>query len=205
MKPTHTQRRGALQGTMTLVGAGMLLAACSKQEAQAPTAGSTPPIAAPAPKRVVEIRAKGSDTMIQLATGWAEAYRKVNPGVMVNANGGGSGTGIAALQNGTTDLCNASREIKPEERAKVKATTGKDVQEFVVAYDALAVYSNPSNPVKEISIDELREIWAEGGGITSWDHGSAASLTAASLTAASLTAASLIKASPTAASRSLNC
>jgi len=154
---------------MTVVGAALLLAACGKQEGAAPAtgAGATPPAA---PKKVVEIRAKGSDTMIQLATGWAEAYRKVNPGVMVNANGGGSGTGIAALQNGTTDLCNASREIKPEEREKVKTTTGKEVKEFVVAYDALAVYSNPSNPVKEISIEELREIWAEGGSISSWDQ-----------------------------------
>ena len=119
---------------------------------------------------MTEIRAKGSDTMIQLATAWAESYRKVNPNVMVNANGGGTGTGFAALQNGTTDLCNASREIKPEEKAKVKQVTGKDVQEFVVAYDALAVYSHPSNPVKDISIEELREIWAEGGSITTWEQ-----------------------------------
>jgi phosphate transport system substrate-binding protein len=118
----------------------------------------------------VEIRAKGSDTMIQLATAWAEAYRKVKPNVMVNANGGGSGTGIAALQNGTTDLCNASREIKPEEREKVKAATGQEVKEYVVAYDALAVYSNVANPIKEMSIDELREIWAEGGKIDSWEQ-----------------------------------
>ena len=121
-------------------------------------------------KKMTEIRAKGSDTMIQLATAWAEAYRTKDPNVMVNANGGGSGTGIAALQNGTTDICNASREIKPEEIEKVKANTGKDVKEFVVAYDALAVYSNPSNPVKQISIEELREIWAEGGTIESWEQ-----------------------------------
>ena len=121
-------------------------------------------------KKSVEIRAKGSDTMIQLATAWAEAYRKVNPRVFVNANGGGTGTGFAALQNNNTDLCNASREIKPEEREKVKAATGKEVKEFVVAYDALAVYAHPSNPVNEISIPELREIWAEGGNLTSWDQ-----------------------------------
>jgi phosphate transport system substrate-binding protein len=108
--------------------------------------------------------------MIQLATAWAEAYRKVKPNVFVNANGGGSGTGIAALQNNNTDLCNASREIKPEEREKVKAATGKEAKEFVVAYDALAVYSHPSNPVKEIAIEQLREIWAEGGTITDWDQ-----------------------------------
>jgi phosphate transport system substrate-binding protein len=116
------------------------------------------------------IRVKGSDTMVQLATGWAEAYHKIKPGVQVDANGGGSGTGIAALQNNTTDICNASREMKPEERAKVKETTGKEVKEFVVAYDALAVYTNPKNPIKEISIDELREIWAEGGTFTDWSQ-----------------------------------
>jgi phosphate transport system substrate-binding protein len=94
----------------------------------------------------------------------------VKPNVFVNVNGGGSGTGIAALQNNNTDICNASREIKPEEREKVKAASGKEVKEYVVAYDALAVYSHPSNPIKEISIPELREIWAEGGAITAWDQ-----------------------------------
>lgn len=116
------------------------------------------------------IRVKGSDTMVQLATAWAEAYHNIKPNVNVDANGGGSGTGFAALQNDTTDLCNASREIKKEEIEKTKAKTGKDVKEFVVAYDALAVYTNPSNPIKEISIEQLREIWAEGGTITSWDQ-----------------------------------
>src|SRR5206468_646920 len=116
------------------------------------------------------IRVKGSDTMVQLASGWAEAYHKVKPGVQVDANGGGTGTGMAALQNNTCDICNASREIKKEEIEKVKAITGKDVKEFVVAFDALAVYTNPKNPVKEISIPELTEIWGEGGTITSWDQ-----------------------------------
>ena len=121
-------------------------------------------------ERNVEIRAKGSDTMIQLATAWAEGYRKVRPNVMVNANGGGTGTGFAALQNNTTDICNASREIKKEEADKTREVTGKEVKEFVVAFDALAVYVHPSNPIQEISIDELREIWAEGGTITAWEQ-----------------------------------
>jgi phosphate transport system substrate-binding protein len=116
------------------------------------------------------IRVKGSDTMVQLASGWAEAYHKVKPNVQVDVNGGGTGTGFAALQNNTCDICNASREIKKEEIDKVKAITGKEVKEFVVAYDALAVYTNPKNPVKEISIPELTEIWAEGGTVTSWDQ-----------------------------------
>jgi phosphate transport system substrate-binding protein len=116
------------------------------------------------------IRVKGSDTMVQLASAWAEAYHKVKPGLNVDANGGGTGTGFAALQNDTCDICDASREIKKEETQKTKSVTGKDVKEFVVAYDALAVYTHPSNPIKEISVEELREIWAEGGKITNWEQ-----------------------------------
>jgi len=147
-----------IAGSVMLAG----VVSCNKQRGSAGDGSKS--------DKVVEIRAKGSDTMIQLATAWAEEYRKVKPDVMVNANGGGSGTGIAALQNGTTDLCNASREIKPEEKAKVKAATGQDVKEFVVAYDALAVYAHPSNPVTDLSVEELREIWAEGGKITAWEQ-----------------------------------
>lgn len=116
------------------------------------------------------IRVKGSDTMIQLATAWAEAYHKVKPDVQIDPNGGGTGTGFAALQNNTCDICDASREIKADERAKTKEVTGKETKEFVVAYDALAVYTNPKNRIKEISVPELREIWAEGGTTTSWDQ-----------------------------------
>src|SRR5262245_23860996 len=85
--------------SLSVIAGGILLTGCGKTGSE----------------KTVEIRAKGSDTMIQLATAWAEAYRKVKPNVFVNANGGGSGTGIAALQNNTTDICNASREMKPEE------------------------------------------------------------------------------------------
>lgn len=149
------------------VSAGWLLAGCG-QSSSTSTGGTNSPTASDA--KPVEIRVKGSDTMIQVATAWAEAYRKVKPNVFVNANGGGSGTGIAALENNNTDICNASREMKPEERAKVKVATGKEPKEIVVGYDALAVYSHPSNPVKEISVEELREIWAEGGATTTWEQ-----------------------------------
>jgi len=144
------KRFGTLSLTAVLA-ASMLLGGCNR-------------------KKVTEIRAKGSDTMIQLAAAWTEAYRGVKPDVRVNANGGGSGTGIAALENGTTDICNASREIKPDEREKVKQNSGKEVKEFVVAYDALAVYTNPANPIKEISVEELREMWAEGGTVNNWEQ-----------------------------------
>lgn len=159
--------RSILMGAAITAVAGLWLAGCGKQEAgtATPTGGS-----AASNKKSIEIRAKGSDTMIQLATAWAEAYRKVKPNVFVNANGGGTGTGFAALQNNSTDLCNASRAIKPEESEKVKAVTGKEAKEFAVAYDALAVYAHPSNPIKEISLEELREIWVEGGTTLTWEQ-----------------------------------
>jgi len=150
--------------TAVAAAAGLIIAGCGKSGDGAGGGSGNDS------KQTVEIRAKGSDTLIQLATAWAEAYRKVKPNVFINANGGGTGTGVAALQNNTTEICDASREMKPEEKAKVKEVTGKDVKEFVVAYDALAVYSNPLNPIKEISVEELREIWAEGGTMTTWDQ-----------------------------------
>ena len=148
---------GVRLGAVTCLAGGLLLAT-----------GATTALAAS--KKVVEIRCKGSDTMLQLATAWSEAYRKVNKNVFINVNGGGSGTGFAALQNNNTDICMASRDIKAEEKEKVKAASGKDAVESTVAYDALAVYAHPSNPVQQISIEELREIWAEGGTITDWEQ-----------------------------------
>jgi len=158
---------GIRVGAVATLAAGLILAGCGKKESPA---GGAAGGGAEASKKTVEIRAKGSDTLIQLATAWAEAYRKVKPNVFINANGGGTGTGFAALQNNSTEICNASREIKQEERDKVKSVTGKDVKEFPVCFDALAVYSNPANPIKEISVEELREIWAEGGTITMWEQ-----------------------------------
>jgi phosphate transport system substrate-binding protein len=164
-QPIH---RGIQVGAVAILAASLFSAGCGKQESGATSGGSSTP--APAAGKTVEIRMKGSDTMIQLATAWAEAYRKVKPNVFVNANGGGSGTGIAALQNNNTDICNASRDIKKEEAEKVKAATGKEVKEFVVAYDALGVYAHPSNPINDISIEDLREIWAEGGTLENWEQ-----------------------------------
>ena len=112
----NTQLKWSIRsGAMIAMTVSLTLAGCGKKEGDS-SSGS----AETSSKKTVEIRAKGSDTMIQLATAWAEAYRKVKPNVFVNANGGGTGTGFAALQNNTTDICDASREIKPEETAKVK-------------------------------------------------------------------------------------
>ena len=117
------------------------------------------------------ITVKGSDTMVQLATGWAEAYRKVKPNVFVNANGGGTGTGFAALQNNTTDIADASRPIKAAERAACIKSFGKNPREYKVALDGLSVYVHADNPVNELSTDQLQQIftgkarnWKEVGG-----------------------------------------
>jgi phosphate transport system substrate-binding protein len=114
------------------------------------------------------IQNKGSDTMVNLAQAWAEEYRKVNPAVAIAVTGGGSGTGIASLENGTVDIANASRDIKPAEREIAKKNTGKDVTEFLVAYDALAVYLHQANPLKGITRDQLACIYGEKGTCGKW-------------------------------------
>jgi phosphate transport system substrate-binding protein len=162
MKPYCPATRPVAWLTAGLLLLGLLAPGCGPSS---PGSGTTDAAARP-----IEIRVKGSDTMIQLATAWAEAYRQVRPNVFVSASGGGSGTGFAALQNNNTDICIASRELKSEERDRVKVATGKDTKETTVAYDALAVYAHPSNPIAELSVDDLREVWAEGGTITQWDQ-----------------------------------
>jgi len=117
---------------------------------------------------VTTIQVKGSDTMVNVAQAWAEEYKKVMPSVDVEVSGGGSGVGIAALIKGTIDIANASRNMKPEEFTKVKNNTGVDAKEFTVGFDALAVYVNKDNPLNEISVEQLAEIFAEGGKTTNW-------------------------------------
>jgi phosphate transport system substrate-binding protein len=116
------------------------------------------------------LQVQGSDTMVNLAQAWAEAYAKAHPGVSVEVGGGGSGVGVAALINNTIDICTSSRDLKPDERAKAKANTGKDPVEFTVALDALAVYVHRDNPLNEITVDQLADIFAEGGQITKWSQ-----------------------------------
>jgi phosphate transport system substrate-binding protein len=110
----------------------------------------------------------GSDTMVNLAQAWAEAYHGVNPAVSVEVSGGGSGIGVAALLNGTAEIVNSSRHLEPDEIARAKAKYGSEAREFKVAYDALAIYVHPSNPINEISVEELGEIYREGGSISKW-------------------------------------
>ena len=113
------------------------------------------------------IQNKGSDTLVNVAQAWAEEYKKVNPDVAVAVTGGGSGTGISALLNGTVDIANASRKMKAKEIAAAKAK-GITPVEWVVGYDALAVFVHKDNPKKKYTFEELAGIYGEGGEINSW-------------------------------------
>ena len=118
------------------------------------------------------ITVKGSDTMVVLAQKWAEVYMNQNAGEKVQVTGGGTGTGFAAMQNQTTDLCNASRKIKVKEIEACVKAFGKRPTEYKVALDGLSVYVNEANSVKELSLAQLEGIftgriknWKDVGGI----------------------------------------
>ncbi|MBN1575240.1 MAG: phosphate ABC transporter substrate-binding protein [Chitinispirillaceae bacterium] len=123
-----------------------------------------------AEKEKTTIQVKGSDTMVNVAQAWAEEYAAVAPDVEVEVSGGGSGVGIAALERGVIDIANASRNMKPEEFELAKKNTGKAPKEFVVGFDAMAVYIHKDNPLEEITVDQLKQIFAEGGTITKWSQ-----------------------------------
>lgn len=114
------------------------------------------------------IQNKGSDTMVNIAQAWAEEYKKVRPDVELEVSGGGSGVGIAALTKGAVDIANASRNMKPKEKEEATANTGKTPHELVVGYDALAIFVHKDNPIEEISMEQIAQIYAEGGKITRW-------------------------------------
>jgi len=113
------------------------------------------------------IQNKGSDTLVNVAQAWAEAYQTVDPATVVAVSGGGSGTGIAALINGTVDIANASRAMKDKE-IKLAKDSGHDPVQHIVGYDALAVYLHADNPISDLSNEQLSEIYGDGGGYTKW-------------------------------------
>jgi phosphate transport system substrate-binding protein len=113
-----------------------------------------------------KITIKGSDTMVILSQQWAEAYMKKHPGTTIQVTGGGSGVGLAALINGSTDIANSSRPIKPSELAKVKAKYKKNVVEIPCAKDGVSVFLNKGNTVSELTIQQLGDIFS--GKITNW-------------------------------------
>ena len=115
--------------------------------------------------RVIEN--KGSDTLVNLALAWAEAYIQVRPEVRISVTGGGSGTGIAAMINGTVDIANASRAMKQEEIDAAQANGITPVQ-LVVARDAIAVVINPANPVDELTLQQISDMYT--GKVTNWQQ-----------------------------------
>ena len=156
-KKTKKITRKIFVSTVTLAMALMSISGCSKQE---DSTGSE--------QRLITI--KGSDTMVHLVSSWAETFMKQNPDMEVSVTGGGSGTGIAALLNGTTDICAASRKIKNKE---LQLALQKNIHphEIAVAKDGIAVVVHPDNPVKELTLQQLSKIftdqslrWSDVGG-----------------------------------------
>jgi phosphate transport system substrate-binding protein len=113
------------------------------------------------------IQNKGSDTVVNLALAWAERYQQIQPEVEIAVTGGGSGTGLAALVNNTVDIANASRAIKPEELENARAN-GVEPQEFVIARDAIAVVIHPSNPVDQLTLQQISDIFS--GEFDNWQQ-----------------------------------
>jgi phosphate transport system substrate-binding protein len=111
---------------------------------------------------------KGSDTMVILAQRWAQAFMEQSEGVVVQVSGGGSGTGVAALINGTTELANASRPMTDREKAQIRAARGAEAHETPVALDALAVYVQRESPIESLTLAELKGIFR--GQITRWSE-----------------------------------
>lgn len=113
------------------------------------------------------IQNRGSDTLLNVAQAWAEAYAEVDPNVAVAVTGGGSGTGISAMINGNVDIANSSRQMRA---AEIEAARGNGVEpvEFIVGYDALAVYLHEDNPIESLSLAQLKAIYGEGGTVTRW-------------------------------------
>ncbi|MFN8444694.1 MAG: phosphate ABC transporter substrate-binding protein [Caldilineaceae bacterium] len=142
---------------LVLLAVSVLLIACATGKAQQSDGNSS--------TQSLSIQNKGSDTMVNLALGWAEAYHQKVPTVSIAVTGGGSGTGIAALINGTLDIANASRAMKDSEIEEAKAN-GVDPVEFVVAIDALAIIVHPNNPVNQLTIDQLADIFT--GRVANW-------------------------------------
>ena len=113
------------------------------------------------------IQNKGSDTLLNVAQAWAEVYSSVNSSVAVAVTGGGSGTGISAMINGTVDIANSSRKMREAEFDAAREN-GIEPVEYIVGYDALAVYLHADNPIRSMSLEQLKTVYGEGGTATRW-------------------------------------
>jgi phosphate transport system substrate-binding protein len=116
------------------------------------------------------VQVKGSDTMVNVEQAWAEEFKRIDGSVNIEISGGGSGVGIAALEKGTIHIAAASRNMKKEEFDKTKNNTGKAPVDFIVGYDALAVFVHKDNPLEEITLDQLAMLFGENGAVTRWSQ-----------------------------------
>jgi phosphate transport system substrate-binding protein len=149
-----------LCATATLA-ATLLLAGCGKSGSDSSSGGSG---------KKATVANIGSDTMVNLAAAWAEAYGAVDKTVLIEVNGGGSGVGIKGLINGTCELANSSRHIEDKEKAELKEKRQLDAKEFVVGFDALSIYVHKDNPLNEITMEQLGDIYRSDGKITKWSE-----------------------------------
>jgi phosphate transport system substrate-binding protein len=134
----------------------LFLTACSTSSTETNSNDTTP-----------YIENKGSDTIVNLALAWAEKYQEEHSDIRISVTGGGSGTGIASLVNGTVDIANASRQIKAEEVEEAKSN-GIEPLEHIIARDAIAVIVNPENPVDELTLQQISDIYS--GKISNWSE-----------------------------------
>jgi phosphate transport system substrate-binding protein len=130
----------------------LIIPACSPPESSSATSSNA-------------ITDRGSDTLVNLALAWAETYAKIDPSVSISVSGGGSGVGITSLIEKTTDIANASRAIKPEEVQSAK-DNGVEPMEFIVARDAIGVIVNPANPIDQLTLQQVSDIYS--GKISNW-------------------------------------
>jgi len=161
-----TQRQESLRSTVrrfeyitTLLGPPLLAALC----------GCTPAIGDVSRPTTV-IRVEGSDTMVNVAEAWAERYHGDRPTISIQVLGGGSGVGIASLTDGNCDLADSSRDVTPKEIDAISKKRGEAPMEHIVGRDALAVYVHPGNPLDSISLEELADIFGEGGKTVRWSQ-----------------------------------
>lgn len=155
-------RKALVWGLLLLTG---VISGCGQDKNQNPGQGASLPQQAPntVENRVIQI--KGSDTMVYLVQALAEEFMKRNPSAQLAVKGGGSGTGISALIDGTADLANASRKMKDKEIDEARSK-GIEPKEFVIAFDAIAIIVNPQNPVKSFNQAQLKDIFT--GKVKNW-------------------------------------
>ena len=144
-------------GIILFVGMFLFTSAC--------TASGSNQTSSSEPTTIIEN--KGSDTIVNLALAWAEEYQTIDPALQLSVTGGGSGTGIAALINGTVDIANASRRMKDEEK-ETAISNGTEPVEFVIARDAIAIIVNLENPVNNLTLQQISDIYS--GVINNWQE-----------------------------------